>query len=443
MRFGELKRWSVNSFFQTQWQWPETDIAPLGKALERRIEIVDRATTVMDDLKLVTLRFDGSMEARKKQSDDFKGVLYSAHPDDVIYSRIDVRNGAIGVVPEDFSNVAVSNEFPVYAVRPEIASPAYIHLLVRTPQFLNLINTMISGASGRKRVQAAQLEEIPVPLPSLEIQNAIVKRAHDARRDYDAGLGALETKRAAQETNLFAAAGLAAPLPPQKRRVFALPLEEIERWDMTFFRRDYLELEHQLQKVPHDTLGRVAHFTSRPWKASDFPDSVFRYVEISAVHRQRGIVASREVKVAEAPSRATTLMRAGDLILSTTRPYLGGFALVPPEYDGAVCSSGFALCDQVDESRIDRDFLLAFLQSSIGLRQVERRMTGGLYPAIVQEELEKVPIPLPPLPIQQAIVLRLQNEQSEIEAQRHQLEADLEAARLEIEARLLGRRLES
>ena len=44
---------------------------------------------------------------------------------------------------------------------------------------------------------------------------------------------------------------------------------------------------------------------------------------------------------------------------------------------------------------LERDYLLLFLKSSAGLRQMERRMTGGLYPAIVQDELEKIRVPIP------------------------------------------------
>jgi hypothetical protein len=45
---------------------------------------------------------------------------------------------------------------------------------------------------------------------------------------------------------------------------------------------------------------------------------------------------------------------------------------------------------------IDKEFLLLFLRSEAGLKQMERRMTGGLYPAIVQDELEKIRVPFRP-----------------------------------------------
>ena len=59
------------------------------------------ATTDSDEaLQLLTIHFDGSVEPRESGSvEEFKGKLYLAEPGDVIYSKIDVRNGAIGLVP--------------------------------------------------------------------------------------------------------------------------------------------------------------------------------------------------------------------------------------------------------------------------------------------------------------------------------------------------------
>ncbi|MCV4785333.1 hypothetical protein OFM36_38465, partial [Escherichia coli] len=79
----------------------------------------------------------------------------------------------------------------------------------------------------------------------------------------------------------------------------------------------------------------------------------------------------------------TTLVKTGDLIISTTRPYLGAIAIVPEKYNNYICSSGFALATSTKLPHVDIRYVLFFLTSKAGLLQLERRMTGGLYPAIV------------------------------------------------------------
>jgi len=183
----ELERWSVLSFYKVGWKWPAAVIRPLSAALERRFDSVDRAKVRFADLQLVTLHFDGEMEPRNLDGKSgFKGKLFYAQAGDVVYSKIDVRNGAIGVVPLAMPTIAVSAEYPVYRVRPDVALPEYVKLLFRTGAFRRQINSMISGASGRKRVQPSDLEEIEVPLPPLPVQRAIIRPWQEAQAELEA-----------------------------------------------------------------------------------------------------------------------------------------------------------------------------------------------------------------------------------------------------------------
>ena len=77
VRFDQLQVWSVSSFTQIKWQWPEEYIRPLSAALHRRVEEVNRQGDDLEDLQLVTLHFDGSMEPRNGESSrNFKGRLF-------------------------------------------------------------------------------------------------------------------------------------------------------------------------------------------------------------------------------------------------------------------------------------------------------------------------------------------------------------------------------
>lgn len=45
----------------------------------------------------------------------------------------------------------------------------------------------------------------------------------------------------------------------------------------------------------HAFLGEILNFTSRSWKSDDFPEGVFKYVEISSVTKNKGITETRPV----------------------------------------------------------------------------------------------------------------------------------------------------
>lgn len=439
VNFRDTKFWNPNSFFSIGWKWSQEYIKPLSYALKRKSEEVNRKLNSFETLNLVTLHFDGTMESRNlRGKSNFKGKLFFANAGDVIYSKIDVRNGAIGVVPENFSSVAVSAEYPVYEVREGVASAEYIRLLFRTVYFRQVINSMISGASGRKRVQPAQLEKIDVPLPSLETQKQIVYAWQQAQINTANAEKRVKKIEQDMENLMLNSLGISLPSDFPEQKIFPIFWKDLERWDLFFQRPDFVALENQLHTLHALSLGEVLNFESRSWKKSDFPEGKFEYIEISSVNRENGIFSSRTVETNNAPSRATTLVKTGDLIISTTRPYLGAIAIVPEKYNNYVCSSGFALATSTKLPNVDIRYVLFFLTSKAGLLQLERRMTGGLYPAIVQEELEKVKIPIPSSEVQKEIMRRVEEGRSKIRQEQEAAAKVAEESESEVERMILG-----
>lgn len=232
--FKDLRRWSVSSYFKVQWKWPADIIKPLETALERRIIPVDRSKVRFSELGLVTLHFDGELERRDlRGKETFKGKLFTAQAGDVIYSKIDVRNGAIGIVPPQMPQVAASSEYPVYHVRPEIALPEYVKLLFRTAAFRQEINSMISGASGRKRVQPSDLERIEVPLPPLTEQGAIVERWRNVQGEIRKSRQRLETLNRGIDARFLRDLGLTPQEELAQTKCFAVQWKEFHRWSVS------------------------------------------------------------------------------------------------------------------------------------------------------------------------------------------------------------------
>jgi len=161
---------------------PPQGLRRLGDLLTRRSEKVDRSEYTFEDLQLVSLHFDGSMSARdvKAWRKDIKGALWFAYPGDLVYSKIDARNGAIGLVPDELGRIAVTSEYPVYQVKEGI-SAEYLKIVLRTLQFTDLLKAMAAGHSGRKRIQPSELEDVLIPVPLLDQQRKIAAEVQHRR----------------------------------------------------------------------------------------------------------------------------------------------------------------------------------------------------------------------------------------------------------------------
>jgi type I restriction-modification system DNA methylase subunit/restriction endonuclease S subunit len=106
---------------------------------------------------------------------DIKGdKWFQVNEGDLIYSKIDARNGAFGLVPEALAGGIVTNEFPIFAVKATECPPALLASLLASERFYGQIEAKVSGATGRRRFEPKDLLEMDVPLVPQTDQERVV-----------------------------------------------------------------------------------------------------------------------------------------------------------------------------------------------------------------------------------------------------------------------------
>lgn len=158
------------------------------------------------------------------------------------------------------------------------------------------------------------------------------------------------------------------------------------RLDAQFFAPRVTQL---LERLGHDGLriGDVAPARHKRFKPE--AAGTFDYIEIGSLSAD-GSTTSEAVAMAEAPSRATQHVRAGDVITSTVRPIRRLSALIAPEQDGAVCSSGFVV---LQPTSISSEVLLTYLRLPLVCELMDLHTSATMYPAISEADLLALPIP--------------------------------------------------
>jgi restriction endonuclease S subunit len=208
--------------------------------------------------------------------------------------------------------------------------------------------------------------------------------------------------------------------------------------DPHFHHPDFRHLLAAIQGKPNKPLGDIAGFSKEQCDLSKLPGESFRYIEISGVDRNTGEITANETRISEAPSRARMQLREGDIIVSLTRPHHGSIARIDAEFDDCIASTGFAVIHEYKDPALLPDYLLAVLRSSLCLRQMLQRSSGGNYPAITEEELNRILIPIPDDKTQREIVDELRRRRMEARRLREEVAREWEAAKSRFEARLLG-----
>jgi type I restriction enzyme S subunit len=151
------------------------------------------------------------------------------------------------------------------------------------------------------------------------------------------------------------------------------------------------------------TIGEI----TQPAIESNGPKlEVFTYVDISSIDNARKVIAQPKLlEAASAPGRARQNIQHNDVLVSLTRPNLNAVAIVGPEHDGSVASTGFQVLRAL---QVDPRWIYYFVQSQSFIGAMSRRVQGVLYPAIRPSDLLPHPIPVAPLAEQQRIVAEIE-----------------------------------
>lgn len=194
-------------------------------------------------------------------------------------------------------------------------------------------------------------------------------------------------------------------------KIFLVKSSELEsRLDPHFYKPEFRILQNKLVSKPHSKLGNLIYFSDETWNQKDFFDERFPYIEISSIDTSTGEIEYVDnISKSEAPSRAKKIVREDDIIVSTTRPNRGAISLIKKDYDFHIVSTGFSVLRNQKTDLITKEFLYVILRQPAILKQMEQRSSGGNYPAITEDELRKILIPILDAKKRNTIIKILQN----------------------------------
>jgi len=154
------------------------------------------------------------------------------------------------------------------------------------------------------------------------------------------------------------------------------------------------------------------------------------YRKLSVKLYGKGVVLDTPADGTMLKMKRHQLAKSGQVILSEIWGKKGAIGFVPPEGDGALCTSHFFLFD-ICEDKIDRRWLKAVFDANYLQNQLDAEAKGTTgYAAVRPKILLACEIPLPPLAEQRQVVARIEELAAQIhEARtlRHQAAEEAEA----------------
>lgn len=159
---------------------------------------------------------------------------------------------------------------------------------------------------------------------------------------------------------------------------------------------------------------RLGDICDKPKKWTREPNDRTQYIDIGSIDsRRKRLTQTTEITSENAPSRAQQIIKSEDVIVSTVRPNLNNVALITPEFDNTICSTGFSVLRPT--SKIVPEYLFHYTQTEQFISQCISQSTGISYPATSDKKIRGIKIPLPPIEEQRKIAKLLQRINSIVE----------------------------
>jgi type I restriction enzyme S subunit len=328
---------------------------------------------------------------RQDQADKV-GVTYLAEGD-LLIARMPDPLGRCCQVPKFDSPAVTVVDVAVLRVNPQIVVDKFMMWVLNSPE-IRLAMEQLSSGTTRTRISRKNLGLIEIPIPPLSEQEKIVEVLEEQLSRLDAALASVRAVR-----------------------------EKSAR-----FRRSLLHTAFTGALTGHDTSDETVPDGWECLSLSDVCLNVskidpldlgreeFKYIDIGSIDSSTNSVSSPQMlKVDNAPGRARQLVRRGDSVFSTVRPYLRNIAYVDENLDGEIASTGFCVI-RPNPSKVLPRFIRFFSLSDNLLEQVLPLQRGVSYPAVRDKEVLSTRILVPPLSEQEKIVDILEEQLSRLDA---------------------------
>lgn len=362
---------------------------------------------------------------------------------DVLIAIVGATIGAVGIY--DLDEPANINQ-AIAAVRlKDRVLPQFLVAFLSTPTGQQILD-YLKRPVARANINLEEVGEILVPVPSLEVQRKFVDEMEAAHNERQRKLEEAGDLFKSFDIWLLTQLGLKPP-PINNRRAFAVRPGHLQgRIDPYFYQPRFEKIMQGLaaSSFPLRNIGKlceppVGGATPTRGDAELYADAGIKFLRILNVKPNE--IDLTDVKYIRSTVHHGELLRSqlsADDVLMTITGRVGTAAVVTQDILPANINQHIVRLRIADDECLPQ-YLAAYLNSPVGLAVSNRGVTGGTRIALDYQAIRSIPIPLPPISIQEKIVEELDKRRAASRRLRQEAEMDWEAAKRRFEEQLLAR----
>ena len=176
------------------------------------------------------------------------------------------------------------------------------------------------------------------------------------------------------------------------------------RLDSEYYQKKYDLIEEKISHLETLQISEIGKLNDKNFSPEE--NAEYKYIELADIGNQGEISSCTLAKGSELPTRARRIVHKGDVLVSSIEGSLQSCAIVPSEFDGALCSTGFYV---IEPETINAETLLIMLKSENIQLLLKKGCSGTILTNISKEEFLKIRIPFLPPEIQSKIASLVQS----------------------------------
>lgn len=170
------------------------------------------------------------------------------------------------------------------------------------------------------------------------------------------------------------------------------------RLDSEYYQKKYDLIEEKISHLETLKISEIGKLNDKNFSPEE--NAEYKYIELADIGTQGEISSCTLAKGSELPTRARRIVHKGDVLVSSIEGSLQSCAIVPSEFDGALCSTGFYV---IEPKTMNAETLLILLKSENIQLLLKKGCSGTILTNISKEEFLKIRIPVLSTEIQSKI----------------------------------------
>ena len=362
-------------------------------------------------------------------NDDLGSTKKEAIVGDFVISRLRSYLQEMAVIqPKNFRQL-LSTEYLVYRAKTDLLSANTLMVFALTKEIQTILNHSQYGTE-HPRFYEFVLNEMPIPNALLALNNyidLIMKKAYeiletckvrykeaqellykelelDFKNPLESLLkSSLQAKKPSELANIN---DISKKYPHLNISVRPLSksLHKSGRLDSEYYQSKYDLMETKIKDY------KGGYCKLQPSEIKDFnftpkAQEKYRYIELANIGNNGNISEPLEDFGENLPTRARRKVKTGDFIMSSIEGSLTSCALITPEFDNCVVSTGFYV---LNSAQLNGETLLVLFKCEFFQEYLKKFPSGTILTAISKDELQNILIPKIATATQEQIALKIQ-----------------------------------